>query len=100
MTKSQETPSGIGTFSCSTMVLLRACSTGALIALHFALRNKNEGDNEDAFVYVLEPDRLEDHLKALEELKMTRRQWKAYVKKHPFYEDREFEWEHAYMPRG
>ena len=33
-------------------------SDGALIALHFALRNKKEGDNQDAFVYVIEPDRL------------------------------------------
>src|SRR5580704_10584964 len=61
-------------------------SDGALIALHFALSNKKKGDTEDAFVYALEPDRLQDHLKALEEVRMTRRQWKAYTKKHQFYE--------------
>jgi hypothetical protein len=73
-------------------------SDGALIALHFALRDKKEGDTEDAFVYVLEPDRLRDHLKALEEIKMTRRQWKVYAAKDPFYKGREDEWEHAYLP--
>jgi hypothetical protein len=73
-------------------------SDGALIALHFALSNKKKGDTEDAFVYALEPDRLQDHLKALEEVRMTRRQWKAYTKKHQFYEGRELEWEHAYLP--
>jgi hypothetical protein len=39
-------------------------SDGALIALHFALRDKNDGNPEDAFVYVLEPDGLRDHLNA------------------------------------
>jgi FRG domain len=56
-------------------------SDGALVALHFALRNKKEGNTEDAFVYILEPNRLQDHLKALQEVKTTKRQWKAYAKK-------------------
>jgi FRG domain len=33
-------------------------SNGALIALHFAVQSKRFGDTEDAFVYVVEPDRL------------------------------------------
>ncbi len=75
-------------------------SDGALIALHFALRNKNGDDTEDAFVYIVEPVRLQDHLKWLEEVKTTRRRWKAYVKKQkdPYYQGREDEWEHAYLP--
>jgi len=73
-------------------------SDGALIALHFALRNKREGDPDDALVYVIEPDRLQDHLEALKEVKTTKRLWKTYAKKDPFYEGREDEWEHAYLP--
>jgi hypothetical protein len=73
-------------------------SDGALIALHFALRNKKEGDNQDAFVYVIEPDRLQGYLKALQERKITRQQWKAYARQDPFYKGREAEWEHAYLP--
>jgi hypothetical protein len=39
-------------------------SDGALSALHFALRHKR--DTEDAYVYVLKPDRLKDRIKALD----------------------------------
>ena len=73
-------------------------SDGALIALHFALKNKKDGDSNDAFVYVMQPHRLRLYLLALEERKITIRQWKAYAKQNKFYEGREDEWEHAYLP--
>lgn len=42
---------------------------GALIALHFALREKPKGDTDPALVYVLEPDRLKEQLEALQKLR-------------------------------
>ena len=46
-------------------------SDGPLIALHFALKNKKDGDSNDAIVYVMQPHRLRLYLLALEERKMT-----------------------------
>lgn len=52
----------------------------ALLALHFALRNKAD-DARDAHVYVLEPRRLTEQLKQLAETKIIEQEWKAYVAK-------------------
>ena len=71
-------------------------SDGALSALHFALRNKR--DTTDAYVYVLDPDRLQDRIKALPEVELTKQRWALYVEKHPFHKSREDEWEYAYLP--
>jgi FRG domain len=70
---------------------------GALIALHFASKLRKD-DEKPRFVYLLAPDRLKDKMKTLHG--QTKRQWKAYIKKHPFYiyTDREDDWEHAYLP--
>lgn len=70
---------------------------GALIALHFASKLR-EDDESPRFVHLLAPDRLKDRMKTLHG--ETKRQWKAYIKKHPFYiyTDREDDWEHAYLP--
>ena len=70
---------------------------GALIALHFASKLR-EDDEKPRFVYLLAPDRLKDKMKTLHG--ETKQQWKAYIKKHPFYiyTDREDDWEHAYLP--
>src|SRR5215469_13343817 len=70
---------------------------GALIALHFASKLK-EDDEKPRFVYLLAPDRLKDKMKTLHG--ETRQQWKAYIKKHLFYKytDREDDWEHAFLP--
>jgi hypothetical protein len=57
-------------------------SDGALIALHFALRNKSR-DQQDARVYVLEPNRLNESLKALPDMKLAEDAWETYAKKHP-----------------
>ena len=73
-------------------------SDGALIALHFAVQKEKHGDSEDAFVYVLEPDRLKDHLEALPETSIAKQQWTAYAGGHPFYKDKLDEWEHSYLP--
>jgi hypothetical protein len=86
-------------------------SDGALIALHFALRNKPQGndsptnetqclyqDTTAARVYVLEPDRLKEQLETLPERKITKQNWKTYVEKHPVYKYDEEEWEDVYLP--
>jgi FRG domain len=73
---------------------------GALIALHFALRDKPKGDPDPALVYVLEPYRLIDQLNALPETALTIEQWRNYAKEDPYYKvkGKEDEWEHAYLP--
>jgi hypothetical protein len=72
-------------------------SDGALMALHFALRNKAD-DPEDARVYVLEPSRLNEKLKQFPDRTIVEAEWKSYVAKHPSYDLREDEWEYAYPP--
>jgi hypothetical protein len=57
-------------------------SDGALMALHFALRNKVD-DSQEARVYVLEAYRLNEQLKQLSEIRLLQQEWKSYVAKHP-----------------
>jgi hypothetical protein len=73
-------------------------SDGALMALHFAVRNKADDDGEDPVVYVLEPYRLLDRLKALPDTEVAKQQWKAYVEKNPSDDLSADEWEDAYLP--
>ena len=88
---------------------LHGCSTGRTegeSALDFALRNKTKDALRDEkvksechpFVYVLDPDRLKDRLNTLSDRADDEERWKNYVKKHPFFEGREDEWEYAYLP--
>jgi hypothetical protein len=58
-------------------------SDGALMALHFAVRQKAKDDASDALVYAMEPYRLLDKLKALPDNELAKNQWKEYVAKHP-----------------
>ncbi len=73
-------------------------SDGALMALHFALRNKPQSDLQDAVVYVLEPVELGRRLDNLRETKRAEKDWKRYVKKHPSDELSEDSPEEAYLP--
>jgi FRG domain len=74
-------------------------SDGALMALHFAVRNpQDDAKKADAFVYVLEPDRLNQRLKAFHNDTGIAEKWRAFVKnKHPRGLNEE-EWEDAYLP--
>ncbi len=72
-------------------------SDGALIALHFALRNKRD-DDRDARVYVLEAYRLVELLKQLPDAKLAEEAWKVYVKEHPNDGLDEEEWSDSYLP--
>ena len=73
-------------------------SDGALIALHFAVQNKHLGDTEDAFVYVLEPDRLKDHLETIPETNIAKQHWTAYAARHPYYKTKTDEWDTPTCP--
>ena len=72
-------------------------SDGALMALHFSLRNKSD-DSNDAQVYTVAPDALATRLKQSSDIKKHRRDWKAYVKRHPSYELEPDCWEDGYLP--
>jgi hypothetical protein len=80
----------------STPTRLLDSSDGALIALHFALRDAK--NTHDAVVYVLEPDRLQDEIKALPEISIVKREWSDYLKRHPAYGREEDEWEWTWLP--
>jgi hypothetical protein len=73
-------------------------SDGALMALHFAVRNKPDDDREDPVVYILEPYRLLDKLKALPDTEIAKQQWKEYREKYPSAGLSPDEWEEAYLP--
>jgi len=72
-------------------------SDSALMALHFALRNKPD-DGLNGRVYVLESYRLAEQLKRLPDVKIIENDWKAYVAKHPSWDLDEDEWEDAFLP--
>jgi hypothetical protein len=55
-------------------------SDGALLALHFAVRNPRDDNKGDAFVYILEPARLNQRLKALRAATGIEEKWREYVK--------------------
>jgi hypothetical protein len=71
-------------------------SDGALMALHFALRN-NKDDSHNARVYVLEAYRFNDDLSGPAEIRIERK-WRKYVAKHPLPGRNADEWEDAYLP--
>jgi hypothetical protein len=75
-------------------------SDGALIALHFAVRNrgKDEQSSKDPLVYVLEPDRLKDKILTLPDIEIAKNKWKLYVEKFPSYDLDKDDWERSYLP--
>jgi hypothetical protein len=76
-------------------------SDGALMALHFAVRNpQDDAKKTDAFLYILEPDRLDQRLKAFHADAGIEEKWREYVKEHQPGEGlNEEDWEDAYLPR-
>jgi hypothetical protein len=72
-------------------------SDGALMALHFALRNKAD-DAHDARVYVLEAYRFNEQLRQLPDIKVLQQEWKSFVAKHPSWDLEDDDWEDAYLP--
>jgi len=70
------------------------------MGLHFAVRDPQEDEaNLDAFVYILEPDRLNQRLNALHAETGIETKWREYVKeKRPGNGLNEEDWEDAYLP--
>ena len=74
-------------------------SDGALMALHFAVRNPQDDEKGDAFLYILEPERLNQRLKALHADTGVKEKWREYVKtQNPGEGLNEEDWEDAYLP--
>jgi hypothetical protein len=61
-------------------------SDGSLMALHFAMRNK-QADESDSVVYVLEPSRLMDTLDAEPDTALREQQWTEHVTANPRDDD-------------
>src|ERR1700723_3103073 len=72
-------------------------SDGTLIALRFAVREKPEPPTTGAFIYVLDPDSLAQHLRKLPERTEIESRWKEYSKSDPYhqYDD---DWGRLYLP--
>jgi len=73
-------------------------SDGALIGLHFAVRDTPLQPTQDAIVYVLQPYWLVDYLKTLPDHEAAREKWRNYCREHPTEEFSEEEWDLAYLP--
>jgi FRG domain len=87
-------------------------SDGALVALHFTLKEKTrdamsrvkpDGQEQQVpRVYVLDPDRLKNALRrATDDYRHEKENWERYVEKHPYFthgEDSGEAWELAYIP--
>lgn len=72
-------------------------SDGALIALHFAMRDKKMPPQSGSIIYVLDPYWLNKLLKKDPDRKDAIDRWKRYWEKHPT-EVEEDEWERLYLP--
>jgi hypothetical protein len=72
-------------------------SDGALIALHFAVRDKPRPATSGSIVYVLDPHWLVGALKEDPEQKSAKNRWREYCKQNPESTDEE-EWDRLYLP--
>ena len=70
---------------------------GALMAMHFALRDKR-CDGEDARVFVLEPYRLLKRIDQLDEKKSAAKLWKKFVRQYPNEGWDKDSWDEIYLP--
>jgi hypothetical protein len=76
-------------------------SDGALIALHFALREDHDPQNpeHDRKVYVLDPHWLVEHIEAeTNDHESTKKSWAEYCRKYSTKGLDEDEWEECYLP--
>ncbi len=72
-------------------------SDGALIALHFAVRDKPLPPKSNSIIYVLDPYWLGKRISNNPDREDAKARWREYWKKNPYdcYED---EWERLYLP--
>ena len=71
---------------------------GALIGLHFALRNNDLAPKDNAVVYVLQPYLLTDYLKSLPDYDILEAQWKKYCEENRGEDFADDEWDYIYLP--
>lgn len=74
-------------------------SDGALIALHFAVRDKPMSPKSGSVVYVLDPYWLIRLLKNHPDRKEAENRWKKYLEKEKPSDMEEDDWERLYLPR-
>lgn len=73
-------------------------SDGALIALHFALRNEKEPET-DRFVFVADPYWLMDQIEAENDHhRHAKKDWADYCQKYPSKQLDEEDWDESYLP--
>jgi hypothetical protein len=72
-------------------------SDGALIALHFAVREKSVPPESGSIVYILDPYWLGDYLRGRPDRKDLKARWKKYSATDPYHSDAE-EWARLYLP--
>jgi hypothetical protein len=72
-------------------------SDGALIALHFAVRDKS-ADDGNSLVFVLDPYRLLDDLKLLPDRTEAKERWSDYISKNPGDDLADDDWDRTYLP--
>jgi hypothetical protein len=72
-------------------------SDGALIALHFAIREKPVPPKSGSIIYVLDPHWLVRYLKELPDRKDAENRWQQFWKKNPLDVD-ENDWDRLYLP--
>jgi FRG domain len=68
----------------------------ALIALHFAIRDKQVPPSGGAVIYVLDPYWLLDEIDGNDELERAKARWKQYAGKDSSVEERD--WDRLYLP--
>jgi hypothetical protein len=71
---------------------------GALVGLHFALRNTELVPEDDALVYVLQPYLLTEHLKSLPHYDALESEWKVFCRDNPAEDFADDEWDYIYLP--
>jgi hypothetical protein len=75
-------------------------SDGALIALHFAVKDKPSVSRTDSAIYVLEPYWLIDYLEETRDQIDAVARWKKYWQEKRPFDTEEEDWDRLYLPLG
>jgi FRG domain len=75
-------------------------SDGALVALHFAIRDKIAPVDRGAIIYVLDAHWLLDYLEDLPDYDVVKKEWNEHRQKHPeeSRNDSPDDWDETYLP--
>jgi len=75
-------------------------SDGALIALHFAVRDKKMPPESGSVIYVLDPYWLLTLLRMHPDRKDAEKRWKEYCRDNPSDDQDESDWQRLYLPEN